>query len=443
MEARKEEDYSLADPLMLQKIQRRVQRTEKKEYEIRSRIFWSNLFPHHHVSPRIRETKTTGTSSYPAPRRTTASQTGYERSVIVKISFKTFNKNSFNEATKTRIATNTAECIEYLMRFEDKKAFDAKRDEIEKKDLLEAFKGDAVFKIMISPEEPEVLTPDYIRKTVSAIESHTKKKLKWAAVFHDNTNHPHAHIIISRTSGDDLSWENPLVLDRNFISRGLRERCQDLSTQILGKKTIQEYKLSFLETLKSKGLSKIDHIISGSPNKRESGLFIPSSEDYYILSRTRLQKLPTWKQEIVEKRLEFLSENTDTGFIYEGGYWKCYKPLTWMNELLNEAKRDPFRNIEKEYGSKIEVVSSSGVKDKITGKVIAHSIVDDNAEKVGIVVRTDENRLFYAETNMSFASAESVNGKTADITPKDSKDRRYRITEVKIHDDTVSPGRTR
>lgn len=441
MNKRREDEYVLADQLMLQKMQRKILRNEKREYEIRSRIFWNNLFPRRSTRV-VRSTERSSASTYSPSARTKASPSGYERSVIVKISFKTFKKGEASEEAKTKIRTNTAECIDYLLRFEDKKAFDSKRDDLSKEELKERFRNDAVFKIMISPEDPEILDENYIREVVSVIESHTKHHLKWAAVFHDNTEHPHAHIIISRTSGDGLSWNDPLVLDRAFIAHELRESCQKISTRILGRKNIQEYRIPFVETLRTKGLARIDHVISGSSKKEGSGLFIPSSEDYFILSRARLSELPLWQQTLVDERLRFLSENTDTGFRKEGGFWKCYKPYTWKDELMNLSKTEPFKEIESEYGKKIEVVRSGSVKEAINGKVIAHTIVDDNSEKVGLVVRSDDNRLFYTETNMSFSAAEAVDGKDAEIAPKAAKDKRYRIAEVKILDDQTN-GRNR
>ena len=430
---RREDEFNLVDHVMLRKIQRKVLTKEKREYEIRSNIFWNTLFSHHAARP-VAISGNTVITTYPSPR-TTASDHTYDRSVIVKVSYKTFRKGMASAETKRHIQTNTADCIDYFLRFEDSKAFNEKRDDLTKEELKEQFKNDAVFKIMVSPENPEVLSVDYIRKIVSVIESHTKHKLKWAAVFHDNTEHPHAHIMISRTSGDGLSWDDPLVLDRNFISHGLRESCQKIVTRKLGRKSREEYRIPFIVSIDEKGLARIDHVISGSTKKADTGLFIPSSEDYFILSRTRLSELPPWQQILVIKRLEFLAENTEAGFRKEGGYWKCYKPYTWKEELMNMAKTEPFRQLEKVYGTKIEVIGSGSPRERIDGEVISHTIVDDNSERIGLLVKTAEDKLFYTETNMSLSSAETVDGKSAEITEKEAKDKRYRTTVVKIVDD--------
>ena len=433
MVQRREDEYSPVDLVMLRKIQRKVLSKEKREYEIRSAIFWNTLFSHHNTRHERISGKAVKTT-YPYPR-TTASKRTYDRSVIVKVSYKTFRKGNVSAEMKQRIQTNTAECIEYFLRFEDSLAFNEKHTGLTKEELKEEFKDDAVFKIMVSPEDPEILTENYIRKIVSFIELHARHHLKWAAVFHDNTEHPHAHIMISRTSGDGLSWDEPLVLEKDFISHGLREECQRIATKKLGRRSIDEYRIPFYSSLETKGLARIDHIIAGATRDPGTGLFIPSSEDSFILSRARLAELPPWQQELVIKRLEFLSENTDAGFRKEGGYWKCYKPYTWKEVLMDTAKTEPFRQLEKVYGTKIEVVGSGEVKERIDGKVIGHTIVDDNSERVGLVVKTAENKLFYTETNMSLSSAESVDGKSAEITEKEAKDKRYRTAVVKISEE--------
>lgn len=433
MVQRREDEYSLVDLVMLRKIQRKVLSKEKREYEIRSTIFWNSLFSHNAARPGRISGKAVRTT-YPYPS-TTASKRTYDRSVIVKVSYKTFRKGNVSTEMKQKIQTNTAECIEYFLRFEDSLAFNEKYTGITKEELKEQFRNDAVFKIMVSPEDPELLTEDYIRKIVSFIELHTRHHLKWAAVFHDNTEHPHAHIMISRTSGDGLSWNEPLVLDKDFISHGLRMECQRIATKKLGRKSIDEYRIPFYNSIEMKGLARIDHIIAGATKNPDTGLFIPSSEDSFILSRARLAELPSWQQELVIKRLIFLSENTDAGFRKEGGYWKCYKPYTWKEELMDMAKTEPFRQLEKIYGTKIEVVGSGELRERIDGEVIGHTIVDDNSERIGLVVKTTDDKLFYTETNMPLSSAESVDGKSAEITEKEAKDKRYRTTVVKIVDE--------
>ena len=232
MVQRREDEHSLVDLVMLRKIQRKVLSKEKREYEIRSTIFWNTLFSHHNTRHERISGKAVKTT-YPYPRTTDSKRT-YDRSVIVKVSYKTFRKGNVSAEMKQRIQTNTAECIEYFLRFEDSLAFNEKYTGLTKEE-----------------------TENYIRKIVSFIELHTRHHLKWAAVFHDNTEHPHAHIMISRTSGDGFSWDEPLVLEKVFISHGLREECQRIATKKLGRRSIDEYRIPFYNSLETKGLATL------------------------------------------------------------------------------------------------------------------------------------------------------------------------------------------
>ena len=171
MVQRREDEYSPVDLVMLRKIQRKVLSKEKREYEIRSTIFWNTLFSHHNTRHERISGKAVKTT-YPYPR-TTASKRTYDRSVIVKVSYKTFRKGNVSAEMKQRIQTNTAECIEYFLRFDDSLAFNEKYTGLTKEELKEQFKDDAVFKIMVSPEDPEILTENYIRKIMSFIELDT------------------------------------------------------------------------------------------------------------------------------------------------------------------------------------------------------------------------------------------------------------------------------
>ena len=135
------------------------------------------------------------------------------------------------------------------------------------------------------------------------------------------------------------------------------------------------------------------------------------------------------------KRPNVLVSKKEAGMTKGSGYGQCDKAYTWKEELMDTAKTEPFRQLEKIYGTKIEVVGSGKLRERIDGEVIGHTIVDDNSERIGLVVKTTDDKLFYTETNMPLSSAESVDGKSAEITEKEAKDKRYRTAVVKIVDE--------
>ena len=71
---------------------------------------------------------------------------------------------------------------------------------------------------------------------MSQMETDLGTRLDWVAVDHYNTSHPHTHIIVR---GKDDREQN-LIIAREYISTGLRERAAELVSLDLGPKTDRE-----------------------------------------------------------------------------------------------------------------------------------------------------------------------------------------------------------
>src|SRR3546814_7005620 len=82
------------------------------------------------------------------------------------------------------------------------------------------------FRIIVSPEdgvEYDDLKP-LTRRLMARVEEDLGTNLDWVAVDHHNTGHPHTHIIVR---GKDERGKD-LIIARDYISRGLRERACEL-----------------------------------------------------------------------------------------------------------------------------------------------------------------------------------------------------------------------
>ena len=88
------------------------------------------------------------------------------------------------------------------------------------------------FRFIVSPEDGDKLKDlkPFVRGLVSQMEIDLGTKLEWIAVDHYNTEHPHTHIVMSgrRDDGKDL------VIPRDYLSHGMRERASALVTRKLG-----------------------------------------------------------------------------------------------------------------------------------------------------------------------------------------------------------------
>ncbi|MBZ9937023.1 relaxase/mobilization nuclease and DUF3363 domain-containing protein [Mesorhizobium sp. BR1-1-16] len=91
------------------------------------------------------------------------------------------------------------------------------------------------FRFIVSPDDALEMADlkSFTRDLVGQMEKDLGTRLDWVAVDHWNTEHPHIHLIVRgvRDDGQDL------VIARDYIKEGMRDRARDLITQELGPRT--------------------------------------------------------------------------------------------------------------------------------------------------------------------------------------------------------------
>ncbi len=91
------------------------------------------------------------------------------------------------------------------------------------------------FRFIVSPDDAPDMSDlrSFTRDLVGQMEKDLGTRLDWVAVDHWNTAHPHVHLIVRgvRDDGQDL------VISRDYIKEGMRDRARDLITQELGPRT--------------------------------------------------------------------------------------------------------------------------------------------------------------------------------------------------------------
>jgi type IV secretory pathway VirD2 relaxase len=114
--------------------------------------------------------------------------------------------------------------------------YSAELDNADSKTFLERGNGDRhQFRFIVAAEdgaEYQDLKP-MIRRLMAHAEKDLGTKLDWVAVDHFNTGHPHSHILVR--GKDDHSQD--LIIAREYITKGLRQRAVDLVNLDLGPRT--------------------------------------------------------------------------------------------------------------------------------------------------------------------------------------------------------------
>jgi len=111
--------------------------------------------------------------------------------------------------------------------------FDARGDQADAAGFAERCEGDRHhFRFIVSPEDaPEMADlRAFTRDLMARVERDLGSKIDWVAVDHWNTDQPHVHVIASGIAEDGAD----LVISREYISRGLRTRAEELVGLKLG-----------------------------------------------------------------------------------------------------------------------------------------------------------------------------------------------------------------
>ncbi|MGO4831745.1 relaxase/mobilization nuclease domain-containing protein [Rhizobiaceae sp. 2RAB30] len=116
------------------------------------------------------------------------------------------------------------------------KMFGPETDDVDAKEFSERGKDDRHhFRFIVSPEDAADMEDlkRFTRELMAQTEKDLGTGLDWVAVDHWNTDNRHVHVIVRGRTDDGQD----LVIDRDYIKSGMRDRAQDLVTLELGPRT--------------------------------------------------------------------------------------------------------------------------------------------------------------------------------------------------------------
>ena len=126
------------------------------------------------------------------------------------------------------------------------------------------------FRFIVSPEDAAELTDlhAYTRDLVRQMEHDLGTGLEWIAVDHWNTDNPHVHLILrgKEEGGRDL------VIHREYISRGLRARAQELATIELGPRSEHEIRARLAGEVTDERWTQLDRTLQRAAEASKSGV---------------------------------------------------------------------------------------------------------------------------------------------------------------------------
>lgn len=151
------------------------------------------------------------------------------------------------------------------------------------------------FRFIVSPDDAPDMADlrSFTRDLVTQMEKDLDTSLDWVAVDHWNTEHPHVHLIVRgvRDDGQDL------VISRDYIKEGMRDRARDLITQELGPRTDLDIQRSLKRQVDAERFTQLDRqlIRDGHATGVIETAIDPNVrlDEFHALKVGRLRKLET------------------------------------------------------------------------------------------------------------------------------------------------------
>ena len=138
--------------------------------------------------------------------------------------------------------------------------FDATSEAVNERAFAERCEDDRHhFRFIISPEDAAELGDlrTFTRELMTDVARDLGTKLDWIAVDHWNTDNPHVHVLIRGRAEDGQD----LVISRDYISRGFRDRAAERVTLELGPRSEQEIRSALGREVEAERWTSLDRAL--------------------------------------------------------------------------------------------------------------------------------------------------------------------------------------
>ncbi|MEO1168750.1 MAG: relaxase/mobilization nuclease RlxS [Pseudomonadota bacterium] len=278
------------------------------------------------------------------------------------------------------------------------------------------------FRFIVSAEDGDQyrdLKP-FVRKLMTQIEEDLDTKLDWVAVDHFNTGHPHSHIMLR---GVDDHGDN-LVIAREYISHGMRERAMEIATLDLGPRTDLEIEERLRHDIGEERLTVIDQRLLHDMDGQRTVSTIDRDPFRQSLRTGRLQKLGK------------LGLAEDIG----DGRWRLADGLDGTLRRMGE-RGDVIRTMQRALtAARLDrtpaerAIFDPAAKDAepVIGRVVMRGLADELHDRHYLIVDGVDGRTHYVGIGKGDAVEPLADGAIVRVTPRHSGVRKVDRTIMEV-----------
>jgi len=257
-------------------------------------------------------------------------------------------------------------------------------------DFAEHMDGDRHhFRFIISPEGAERLDlKAFTQELVAHMEQDLGTRLEWVAGEHHDTDNPHVHLMIR---GKDERGGD-LVINREYISYGMRAQAMEVATRHLGPRLAEEIERSQKLALTANRLTALDLRLASDAANRVDGLVTPLQGQGGSLAAERQQVQTLARLQHLES-LGLAQERRVGVWQVDSDLVARLRRLGSRNDivkLMHERMRGEERPLSPVIFSK-----ESPPTEPVTGRVVDRGVADELYDRRYLLVDGRDGQAYY------------------------------------------------
>jgi len=303
--------------------------------------------------------------------------------------------------------------------------YDAESDGADGRAFLERGEGDRhQFRFIVSAEDAAEYDElkGFTRRLMRQMEEDLGTQLDWVAVDHYNTSHPHTHIVLR--GRDDRGKD--LVIARDYLARGMRERAAEIVSLDLGPRSDLEIEHRLRQEVKQERFTSLDRRLLREVGA--DGLVRPGTEAGAAFRQTlragRLQKL---------RRLGLAEEIASGRWRLADDLEPVLRRMGERGDIIKTLHRKLARDGQDRVASDYVIYDPADLEAKrLVGRVLARGLSDEINDRHYLILDGLDGRAYYVDIGRSDATEPIPEGAVVALQPKPVEPRNVDRTVAKI-----------
>lgn len=316
-------------------------------------------------------------------------------------------------------------------------------DEVDGKIFLERSDGDRhQFRFIVSAEdgaEYEDLRP-LTRTLMRQMEADLGTRLDWIAVDHFNTGHPHTHILLR---GRDEQGKD-LIIAREYLSAGMRERAAEIVHRDLGPRTDLEVEQRLRSEVGQERWTSLDRRLVREVDRHGLVGAPPGPGVVQAMHAGRLAKLG---------RMELAEEVAPGRWRLAADLEPVLRRMGERGDIIKTLHRALTEGGREARGELAVFEAGSGGQRAVTGRVVARGLSDELRDRHYLAIQGTDGRAHYVDVGRGEYVAPLAIGSIVRVAPREAEARvadqviaevaaacagRYSVDLHRLHDPTAT-----